>query len=105
MRINGTTKAPVMSYAGETALGVVTVRAFNMEERFLRKYLKLVDTDASTFLYSNATLEWLILRAETLQNMTLFTAAFLIVYLPTGYVAPGTRSYHSSELNICSSVT
>lgn len=89
MRINGTTKAPVMSYAGETALGVATIRAFNMEERFFLNYLKLVDTDASTFLYSNATLEWLILRTEALQNMTLFTAAFLIVYLPTGYVAPG----------------
>ncbi|KAL8122788.1 ABC transporter C family member 8-like isoform X1 [Apium graveolens] len=89
MRINGTTKAPVMSYAGETALGVATIRAFNMEERFFNNYLKLVDTDASTFLYSNATLEWLILRTEALQNMTLFTAAFLIVYLPSGYVAPG----------------
>ncbi|KAL1814376.1 hypothetical protein ACET3Z_016950 [Daucus carota] len=89
MRINGTTKAPVMSYAGETALGVVTVRAFNMEERFLHKYLKLVDTDACSFLYSNATMEWLILRAEALQNLTLFTAAFLLVYLPAGYVAPG----------------
>ncbi|KAL1814377.1 ABC transporter C family member 8-like isoform X2 [Daucus carota subsp. sativus] len=89
MRINGTTKAPVMSYAGETALGVATIRAFNMEERFFHNYLMLVDTDASTFLYSNATLEWLILRTEAFQNMTLFTAAFLIVYLPTGYIPPG----------------
>lgn len=91
MRINGTTKAPVMSYAGETALGVTTIRAFNMEERFFHNYLKLVDTDASTFLYSNATLEWLILRTEALQNMTVFAAAILIVYLPAGYLAPGTH--------------
>ncbi|KAL8122791.1 hypothetical protein AgCh_010969 [Apium graveolens] len=89
MRINGTTKAPIMNYAAETALGVTTVRAFRMEERFFHNFLKLVDTDASIFLYSNATLEWLILRTEALQNMTLFTAAFLIVFLPTGYIAPG----------------
>lgn len=97
MRINGTTKAPVMSYAGETALGVATIRAFNMEERFFQNYLKLVDTDASTFLYSNATLEWLILRTEALQNITLFATAFLIVYLPTGYIAPGIHCYRPSK--------
>ena len=33
MRINGTTKAPVMNFAAETSLGVVTVRAFNMVDR------------------------------------------------------------------------
>lgn len=97
MRINGTTKAPIMNYAAETALGVATVRAFGMEKRFFHNYLKLVDTDASTFIYSNATLEWLILRTEALQNMTLFTVAFLIVYLPTGYIAPGTHSCCSSK--------
>ncbi|GJS28597.1 putative ABC-type xenobiotic transporter [Tanacetum coccineum] len=58
MRINGTTKAPVMNYASETSLGVATIRAFNMQERFFKDYLKLVDTDASTFIFSNATLEW-----------------------------------------------
>ncbi|GJW80256.1 ABC transporter C family member 8-like protein isoform X1 [Tanacetum coccineum] len=46
MRINGTTKAPVMNYASETSLGVATIRAFNMQERFFKDYLKLVDTDA-----------------------------------------------------------
>ncbi|GJW01895.1 putative ABC-type xenobiotic transporter [Tanacetum coccineum] len=59
MRINGTTKAPVMNYASETSLGVATIRAFNMQERFFKDYLKLVDTDASTFIFSNATLEWI----------------------------------------------
>ncbi|KAI9109523.1 hypothetical protein K1719_019577 [Acacia pycnantha] len=47
MRINGTTKAPViMNFASETSLGVVTVRAFNMADRFYQGHLKLVDTDA-----------------------------------------------------------
>ncbi|PSS18052.1 ABC transporter C family member 8 like [Actinidia chinensis var. chinensis] len=89
MRINGTTKAPVMNYAAETSLGVVNIRAFNMTERFFQNYLKLIDTDAILFLYSNAALEWLILRVEALQNLTLFTAAFLLVLLPKGFVDPG----------------
>ncbi|KAK1436884.1 hypothetical protein QVD17_02668 [Tagetes erecta] len=89
MRINGTTKAPVMNYASETSLGVATIRAFKMQDRFFKEYLKLVDTDASTFFFSNATLEWLILRIETLSNLTLFTASFLLVLIPNGFVPSG----------------
>ncbi|CAN6707296.1 unnamed protein product [Malus baccata var. baccata] len=89
IRINGTTKAPVMNYASETSLGVVTIRAFKMADRFFHNYLKLVDTDARLLFHSNATMEWLILRTEALQNLTLFMAAFLLILLPKGYVAPG----------------
>ncbi|XVF74435.1 hypothetical protein PTKIN_Ptkin13bG0110100 [Pterospermum kingtungense] len=89
IRINGTTKAPIMNYAAETSLGVVTIRAFNMVDRFFKNYLKLVDTDAALFFVSNAATEWLILRIEALQNLTMLTSVFLLVLLPKGYVAPG----------------
>ncbi|CAM8890256.1 unnamed protein product [Rhodiola kirilowii] len=89
IRINGTTKAPIMNYAAETSQGVTTIRAFKMSDRFFRNYLSLVDTDARLFFYSNASIEWLVLRVEALQNFTLFTAALLIVLLPKGYVPPG----------------
>ncbi|KAF7814158.1 ABC transporter C family member 8-like [Senna tora] len=89
MRINGTTKAPIMNFTAETSLGVVTLRAFNMVDRFFQQYLKLVDTDAKLFFHSNAATEWLILRIELLQNLTLFTAALLLVLLPKGFVSPG----------------
>ncbi|PRQ51289.1 putative xenobiotic-transporting ATPase [Rosa chinensis] len=89
IRINGTTKAPVMNYAAETSLGVFTIRAFKMVDRFFDNYTKLVDTDARLFFHSNATMEWLIIRTEALQNLTLFAAALLLILLPKGYVAPG----------------
>ncbi|XP_017979301.1 PREDICTED: ABC transporter C family member 8 isoform X1 [Theobroma cacao] len=89
IRVNGTTKAPVMNYAAETSLGVVTIRAFNMVDRFFKNYLKLVDTDATLFFLSNAAMEWLVLRIETLQNLTLFTAAFFLLLLPKSQVTPG----------------
>lgn len=104
VRINGTTKAPVMNYAAETSLGVVTIRAFNMVDKFFENYLKLIDTDAGLFFYSNAAMEWLVLRIEVLQNLTLFTAAFLLVLLPKGFIAPGlvglSLSYALSLTNI-----
>ncbi|KAE8687917.1 ABC transporter C family member 8 [Hibiscus syriacus] len=89
IRINGTTKAPVMNYAAETSLGVVTIRAFNMVDRFFKNYQKLVDKDATLFFLSNAAMEWLVLRIEALQNLTLFTAAFLLLLLPKNQVTPG----------------
>ncbi|XP_052478820.1 ABC transporter C family member 8-like isoform X2 [Gossypium raimondii] len=89
IRINGTTKAPVINYAAETSLGVVTIRAFNMVDMFFRNNLKLVDTDATLFFLSNAAMEWLVLRIETLQNLTLFTAAFFLLLLPKNQVTPG----------------
>ncbi|KAH6771586.1 multidrug resistance-associated protein 6 [Perilla frutescens var. frutescens] len=89
MRINGTTKAPVMNYASETALGVATIRAFGVVDMFFSNYLKLVDTDAKVFLSSNAALEWLVLRTEALQNLTLFTSAIFLVLFPNNYIAPG----------------
>ena len=88
-RINGTTKAPVMSNAAETALGVVKIRAFNMVERFKEKNLNLIYTDASLFFHTNAAMEWLILRLESLGNIVLFTSALLLISLPSSNITPG----------------
>ncbi|KAK2406339.1 ABC transporter C family member [Trifolium repens] len=89
IRINGTTKAPIMNFAAETSHGVVIVRAFNMVDRFFKNYLKLVDTDASLFFHSNVTMEWVVLRIEALQNLTVITLALLLFLRPQGYVSPG----------------
>ncbi|CAJ1950985.1 unnamed protein product [Sphenostylis stenocarpa] len=89
IRINGTTKAPVMNFAAETSDGVATVRAFNMADKFLKNYVKLVNTDATLFFHSNVAMEWLTLRIEILQSLTVITSALLLVLAPQGYVSPG----------------
>ncbi|CAN1785887.1 ABC transporter C family member 8 [Linum perenne] len=104
IRINGTTKAPVMNYASETSLGVVTIRAFKMVDRFFRNYMKLVDQDAMLFFHTNGVLEWLVIRIEALQNLTLFTAALLLVLLPKGTIAPGLIDRHCNLANYIVSV-
>ena len=107
MRINGTTKAPVMNFAAETSHGVVTVRAFNMVERFFQNYLKLVDTDAKLFFHSNVTTEWLLLRIEALQNMTVIASALLLVLFPQGYVSSGniTSEVNYQDKSLCKLLT
>uniref|UniRef100_A0A2N9GFL3 ABC-type xenobiotic transporter n=1 Tax=Fagus sylvatica TaxID=28930 RepID=A0A2N9GFL3_FAGSY len=53
---------------------------------------------------TRSAMEWLVLRIEVLQNLTLFTAAFLLVLLPKGFIAPGlvglSLSYALSLTNI-----
>ncbi|XP_039118927.1 ABC transporter C family member 8-like [Dioscorea cayenensis subsp. rotundata] len=89
VRINGTTKAPVVNYVGETILGVVTIRAFAMMDRFIQANLRLIDTDATLFFHTIATMEWVLIRAEALQNLTILTSALFFILLPCGSIPPG----------------
>lgn len=63
-----------------------------------------MDTDAALFYLSNAAIEWLVLRIEALQNLTLFTAAFFLILRPKGQVAPGIipKSSFSNTRNLIS---
>ncbi|XP_020574939.1 ABC transporter C family member 8-like [Phalaenopsis equestris] len=89
VRINGTTKAPVMNFAGESLLGAVTIRAFGAVERFFHTNLKLIDTDAKLFFHTVAAMEWVLLRVEALQTLTVLTSTVFLVLLPQGTIAPG----------------
>nr|CAB3470682.1 unnamed protein product [Digitaria exilis] len=89
VRINGTTKAPVMNYASESILGVVTIRAFAATERFIHSNMQLIDTDATMFFHTVAAQEWVLIRVEALQSLTIITAALFLVLVPPGGISPG----------------
>ncbi|KAM0954045.1 putative ABC-type xenobiotic transporter [Dioscorea sansibarensis] len=93
VRINGTTKAPITNYAAETSNGVITIKAFSMMEWFIENNLKLIDTDATMFFHTIAAMEWVLLRMEALQNLTIFTSAVLLVLLPQGIITPGDQNF------------
>jgi ATP-binding cassette subfamily C (CFTR/MRP) protein 1 len=99
-RINGTTKAPVMNYAAESILGVVTIRSFGETDRFIRNNLLLIDTDATLFFHTVAAQEWVLIRVEALQSLTLLTAALLLVLAPPGAVSPGMYVHKPLHLNM-----
>lgn len=81
-----------MNFAAETSLGAVAVRAFDMVDRFFGKFVDLIDLDAKLFFHLNAVLEWLVLRIEALQYVTLCTAAVFLILLPKGTVTTGTEA-------------
>ncbi|KAL2334838.1 hypothetical protein Fmac_016051 [Flemingia macrophylla] len=89
MRMNGTTKSFVANHVAETVAGVVTIRAFEEEDRFFEKNLDLIDINASAFFHSFSSNEWLIQRLEMVSAVVLASAALCMVMLPPGTFAPG----------------
>ncbi|XBH59509.1 hypothetical protein VPH35_114229 [Triticum aestivum] len=89
VRINGTTKAPVMNYASESILGVVTIRAFSATDSFIYNNLQLIDNDATMFFHTIAAQEWVLIRVEALQSLTILTFSLFLVLVPPGVISPG----------------
>ncbi|KAK7380437.1 hypothetical protein VNO78_32948 [Psophocarpus tetragonolobus] len=89
MRMNGTTKSLVANHVAETTAGVVTIRAFEEEDRFFEKNLRLIDINASPFFHSFASNEWLIQRLEIISAILLSSTALCMVMLPAGTFSSG----------------
>ncbi|KAJ8773182.1 hypothetical protein K2173_028359 [Erythroxylum novogranatense] len=89
MRINGTTKSLVASHLAESVAGSMTIRAFEEEERFFRKCLELIDTNASPSFHNFAAREWLVQRLEMISAAVLASAALCMALLPHGTFSPG----------------
>ncbi|XP_050911863.1 ABC transporter C family member 10 isoform X2 [Lathyrus oleraceus] len=89
MRLNGTTKSSLANHVAETVAGVVTIRAFEEEDRSFEKNLDLIDNNAGAFFHSFASNEWLIQRLETISAVVLTAATICLVMLPPGTFPSG----------------
>ncbi|KAL0903975.1 hypothetical protein M5K25_026041 [Dendrobium thyrsiflorum] len=89
MRINGTTKSFIANHLAESVSGVVTIRAFEEEDRFFAKSLVLIDKNASPYFHNFAASEWLIQRLETMSAVILSSSALVMAMLPPGTFSPG----------------
>jgi len=101
MRMNGTTKSYVANHLAESIAGVVTIRAFEEEDRFFAKNLDLIDVNASPYFHTYAANEWLMLRLETISAVVFASAALCMVVLPPGTFNSGEPSVFSIfEINV-----
>ncbi|KAL6839563.1 hypothetical protein ACP4OV_030502 [Aristida adscensionis] len=89
MRIHGTTKSVVANHLGESIAGVITIRAFEEEDRFFEKNLELLDKNAGPYFYNFAATEWLIQCIETLSSVVLSFSAFVMAVLRPRTFSPG----------------
>ncbi|GJN38645.1 hypothetical protein PR202_gb27707 [Eleusine coracana subsp. coracana] len=72
-----------------TILVMVTIRAFSATERFIRNNMQLIDTDATLFFHTVAAQEWVLIRVEALQSLTILTSALFLILVPPGVISPG----------------
>lgn len=89
MRLNGTTKAPIVNNFAETITGAMTVRAFEKVPQFKEKNLALVDVDASLFFHTFIAYEWLVLRLESLCAIIVAFSAFCMIVVRSDTVDGG----------------
>lgn len=89
MRINGTTKAPIINHFEEAITGGPTIRAFRKEPEFVKENFQLINANSSPFFHSIGVTEWLIQRLEFVSSIILSASALVIVLLPEGQIDPG----------------
>ena len=79
-RLESNSRSPIYSLFGETLSGVSTIRAYNLEDKFIFDNERGVDRNQAAYLPNIAATRWLSIRLEMLGNIiTLFAALFAVL--------------------------
>lgn len=83
-RLESISRSPIYSHFGETVQGASTIRAFDMQKRFIMQSEKLVDDNQECYYPSIMANRWLAVRLEFLGNIVTFCAAVFAIMDPVG---------------------
>ncbi|KAF1320970.1 Abc transporter c family member 2, partial [Globisporangium splendens] len=78
-RLEGVTRTPVYNLFGETLTGLHTIRAFKMQDRFVRLNKDAVDTNTRAFFSFWAAGRWLAVRLDWLSVCIIFVVSMYLV--------------------------
>lgn len=78
-RLESIQRSPIYQQFGETLSGVVTIRAYGDERRFIRDNQSRVDAHNRPFIYLWATNRWLALRVDFVGALVAFFAGVFII--------------------------
>ncbi|KAI5710680.1 hypothetical protein M8J75_010653 [Diaphorina citri] len=78
-RLESVSRSPIYSHFGETVTGAQTIRAYGVEERFIKESEIRVDFNQVSYFPSVISNRWLAVRLETVGNLITFSAALLAV--------------------------
>ena len=79
-RMESVQRSPLYQQFGETLGGIVTIRAYGDEQRFIRDNQNRVNTQSRPFIYLWATNRWLALRVDVAGALvSFFTGAFVLL--------------------------
>ncbi|KAJ9496465.1 hypothetical protein H2202_008128 [Exophiala xenobiotica] len=87
-RIEAIQRSPLFQHFGETLSGVVTIRAYGDESRFIQESHLRVNTHNRPFIYLWATNRWLAFRIDIAGALVSFFSAMFVV-LNAGRIDPG----------------
>ena len=78
-RIESVQRSPLYQAFGETLSGIVTIRAYGDESRFISENHHRVNTHNRPFIYLWATNRWLAVRADLAGSLVAFSAGVFVV--------------------------
>lgn len=87
-RIEAVQRSPLFQHFGETLTGVVTIRAYGDESRFVQENNLRVNTHNRPFIYLWATNRWLAFRIDMAGALVAFFSAMFVV-INAGQIDPG----------------
>ncbi len=87
-RIESVQRSPLYQAFGETLSGVVTIRAYGDESRFISENHHRVNTHNRPFIYLWATNRWLAVRANLAGALVAFSAGVFVMH-SSGTIDPG----------------
>ncbi|KAJ3095768.1 hypothetical protein HDU97_006554 [Phlyctochytrium planicorne] len=79
-RMDSTTRSPVYALFSETFVGISTIRAYNVVDRFVTKIEDLIDTNNGCYYLQLTAQRWLGMRLEFIGNiLVLSTSLFSVI--------------------------
>lgn len=87
-RIESVQRSPLYQAFGETLSGIVTIRAYGDESRFITENHHRVNTHNRPFIYLWATNRWLAVRADLAGALVAFSAGVFVVR-SSSFIDPG----------------
>jgi ABC-type multidrug transport system fused ATPase/permease subunit len=78
-RMEAVQRSPLFQHFGETLSGVVTIRAYGDESRFISDSHKKINTHSRPFIYLWATNRWLAFRVDVAGSLVAFASGVFVI--------------------------
>lgn len=87
-RLDSITKAPVIHHFSESISGVMTIRCFRKQDRFIQENVERVDGNLRMDFHNNGSNGWLGFRMEFLGSLFLCVSTIFMILLPSNVIKP-----------------
>ncbi|CAG8561110.1 27320_t:CDS:10 [Dentiscutata erythropus] len=82
-RLQSITRSPVVSWFGETVVGIATIRAFNAENRFIKAFTNRLNTSNRTTYLLHMSNRWMSVRLGCIGAIASYFAGIFILWRQT----------------------